>query len=78
MAASGRSKVRPPGQHESRLEVESQFGRKRSRRNKVGSAECGEEIVQRDFVCDIDRCETQAPPVTVLLEQVVISQANVK
>jgi len=69
----------PPGLHESRLEVETQFGRKGSRRDEVGSAECGEEIVKCDFIGDIDRCETQAPPEIVFgAEQVVVPQTDVK
>ena len=78
MGVSGRPKKTALGQHESRLEVETQFGRKGSRRDEVGSAECGEEVIERDFIGDIDRCETQAPFVAVLLKQVVVSHANVK
>jgi hypothetical protein len=69
MGVSGRSKVGPPGQHESRLEVESQFGRIGSRRDEVGSAERGEEIVKRNLVGQVDGSEAQAPPVVVFGEE---------
>ena len=79
MGVSGRSKVRPPGKHESGLEVESQFGREGARRDEVGPAECGEEVVKGNFVGHVDDCEAQAPPVIVFgAEQVVISDAGVK
>ena len=59
-------------------EVEPKLRRERPRRDEVGSAERGQEVVKRDFVGQVDDGEAEAPLVTVFVEQFVISQADVK
>src|SRR6266852_2077168 len=79
MPGSGRSEKIPPGYYEYGLEVESQFSGKSSRRDEVGSAERGEEVVKPNLVSHVDDSEAQAPPVMVFgAKQVVITQAGVK
>ena len=58
--------------------MESKFSRHRSRRDVVGSAKRGKEIVERDLVGHVNGRQSQAPFVPVLAEQVVVSQAEVE
>src|SRR5882672_2500081 len=64
--------------HTTLLEVESQLRRQRARRDVVGTAKGGKEIVEGDLVGNVNGCQAQAPLVAVLAEQVVVSQTNVK
>src|ERR1019366_3085970 len=66
----GRSEAGPPRQDGYRLEVEAQFHRLRARRDEVGSAKCGEEVIKRHFVGQVDDREAEAPLVAVFVEQV--------
>ena len=73
----GRRKEPPiAAQHTS--EVEAHLRRQGARRDVVGSAKCGKEVVKRHFVGHIDSRQTQAPFVAVRAKQVVISQAEIK
>src|ERR1700682_2822964 len=72
----GRKK--PPGQHESRLEVESQFRRDGSGCHVVSSAKGGEEVVKCDLVPHVDDGHANAPSVAVFVEQIVIAKAEIK
>src|ERR1700682_1624839 len=74
----GGQKKRPPGQYESRLEVESQFPRDGSGCHVVGSAEGGEEVVKRDLVRHVDDGHASAPFEAVFVEQIVITEAEIK
>jgi len=61
------------------LKVESEFGRISSRRDEVGSAKRRQEVIQCDFIGEVDDSESQAPPVIVFgAEQVVVPQTHVK
>src|SRR5258706_1087587 len=62
----GRKK--PPGQHESRLEVETDFPRNGSGCHVVGAAKGGEEVVKRDLVGHVDDGHASAPFETVAVE----------
>ena len=60
-------------------EMEAQLRRHRARRNEMGSAEGGLEIVESDLVGDVDGRQAQAPFVAFLiLEKIVISHADIK
>ncbi len=63
---------------ESGLEVEAQLRRIRTRRNEVGAAERGKEVVDRGLVRQVDGGETQAPLVVVAVEEIVFAYAGVK
>ena len=58
--------------------MEAHFRGVRPRRNKVRSAERRQEVVQRGLVRQVDDCESQAPLVTVTVEEVVISHAGIE
>lgn len=60
------------------LEVESDLGGQGAGSNVVRAAERREEIVQREFVRDVDRGEADAPLVAVAVEQVVVADGHVK
>lgn len=60
------------------LEVKSDFSRKRSRRDVMRAAERGKEVVQCDFVREVDRRELQAPFETITAKQVVLSHAQIE
>ena len=60
------------------LEVEAELRSVRPRRNKVRSAERGQEIVQRGLVCQVDDREAQAPLVVVAVEKVIIAHAGIE
>ena len=60
------------------LEVEAHFRRIASRRDVVSPAERGKEVVQGNFIRQVDDREAQAPFVTVAVEEVVIAHAGIK
>ena len=68
LAWCGLSLLKPPASRRDQLEVEAKFRRHRARRNEVGSAKSGEEIVEGDLVGYVDRRQAQAPFVPVLAE----------
>ena len=70
--------MKPPASRPGHLEVETQFRRLRARRDVVGSAEGGEEVIQRQFVRQIDDREAEAPLVTFSTEQIVLTHGEVK
>src|SRR6267143_6935549 len=59
-------------------EVEAEFGRIRPRRHKMGSAERGQKVVQCGFIRQVDGSETQAPPVAVTVEKIVVAHCHIK
>ncbi len=59
-------------------EVEAELRSVRPWRNKVRSAERGQEIVQCRLVRQVDDREAQAPLVVVAVEQVIIAHAGIK
>ena len=61
-----------------RLEMEAEFGRHRSRRDVVRSAEGGKEIVERRFVGHVDNCEASAPTEAIAVKQIVVANRKVK
>jgi len=63
---------------DSYLEVEAELRSVRPWRNKVRSAERGQEIVQRGLVRQVDDREAQAPLVVVAVEQVIIAHAGIE
>ena len=58
--------------------METQFHCFRSWRHIVRPTECGEEVVKRIFVCQIDYRKAQTPLVTIPIEQIVLAHRNVK
>jgi hypothetical protein len=60
------------------LEVESQLTRKRPRRHVMRAAERGQEVVQRYLVGQVDDREACAPPVFVIMKEVVISDGRIE
>ena len=48
------------------------------KRDVVGSAEGREEIVERDLISKVDHREARTPAVAVTVEQIVVSQGQVK
>jgi hypothetical protein len=60
------------------LEVEAQLHGFATRGDVVRPAECGEEVVQRHFISQVDDREAQAPFVTVTVEEVVGAHAGIK
>ena len=60
------------------LEMEPQLHALASRRDKVRAAEGGEEVVQGHFVREIDHSETQAPPLMLAAEKVVVSHSDIE
>jgi len=60
------------------LEVEAQFDRIRPRGHKMRSAESGQEIVERHLVGQVDGRKSQAPLVTVAMEEVVVPNAGIE
>jgi hypothetical protein len=61
-----------------RSEVESDFPSNGAGRHVVGSAEGGEEVVERDFIRHVDDRDASAPFVLVTMEQIVIAQTEIK
>jgi len=78
MGVSGRSKKGPPGQHESRLEVEADLARERARRDVVRPAERGQEVVERLFIRHIDHGEPRTPFEPVSMEDIVVAHGEIK
>ena len=72
---TGKLPVRP---RVSVLEVETQFRRLRARRDVVGSAEGGKEIIESHCVRQIDDRKTEAPLVAVSVEEVVLAYGEIK
>lgn len=73
------SLLKQPASRPDLLEVESKFSSHRARRDEVGSAEGGLEVVEGDFVCHVDGRQAQAPFVVFLVvEEIVVPQADVK
>src|ERR1700733_3936537 len=60
------------------LEVETNLCRHGARRNVVGSAEGGEEVVQRVLVGDVDGSQAETPFVPVAIEEVVLADGGVE
>src|SRR5215470_17948885 len=58
--------------------MESQLGGEGTRRDIVRPAEGGEEVVESDFVGNVDGRELQADLVLVAVEQIVITESNVE
>ena len=50
----------------------------RARRDVVGSAEGGEEVVERVLVGDVDASQAQAPLIFVSVEDVVVSHGGIE
>ena len=75
----GPSLLKQPTPRPDHLEVESKFSGHRARRDEVGSAEGGLEIVKGDFVCYVNGRQAQAEFVALLVvEEIVIPQADIK
>ena len=79
-ASPGRFRCYWQGQHRNTLdlEVEANLRSHRSRRHVVSSAKGGEKVVQDIIVCQVDHRQPRTPLVTVAVEEVVISQRDVK
>ena len=60
------------------LEMEAKLHGFRARSKIVSSAERGQEIVERNLVGYVDRCQPKAPLVLVTTKNVVISHGNVE
>ena len=60
------------------LEVEANFSGQRSRRDVVGSAKGGEEIVECHFIGDVDDREASAPTVAVAMEEIVVADGKIE
>jgi len=60
------------------LEVHGDFGGQSSRSYVVGSAEGGEEVVERVVIGDVDRCKVEVEFVVVGVEDVFLPQGGVK
>ena len=60
------------------LEVEAQLRRNRPRRDVVRPAECGEEVVERSLVRQVDDRNAQTPLMVVAVEQIVLAHAGIK
>ena len=58
--------------------MEAEFHCFVSRRDVVRAAEGGKEVVERDFVGQIDDCETQAPLVVVPVQEIIVTDAGVE
>jgi len=78
---SGEQPARPP-RHKpvcrQALEVEAQLHGFGPRGHVVRPAERGKEVVQRNFIRQVDDREAQAPFVPVAVEEVVIAHAGIK
>ena len=60
------------------LERHTQLPLKSAGRNEVRATEGRKKIVERNFVRDIDGCETKAPLVLVAPEKVVVTNGDVE
>src|SRR5580692_8496457 len=60
------------------LKVEAQLRRLAAWRDVVGSAKGGEEVVQREFICQVNDRKAEAPLVPVPVEEVVLAHGEVK
>src|SRR5882757_3144599 len=58
--------------------MKPQFRGHRARRDVVRSAEGREEVVEGSFVGDIDGRELEAPFIFVVVEQIVVAEADVE
>ena len=76
---AGKRGASPPPRQErfsgwpSGSEMVPQFNRQGARGHVMGSAESGNEVVERFFVQQVDRRQAQAPLVLVTLEKVVLT-----
>src|SRR3974377_42255 len=61
-----------------RLEMKPKLSSVGSRCHEVRSTERGQEIVERNFVGDIDGCKPKAPLVLVTTKKIVVSHGNVE
>ena len=60
------------------LEMEAQLHGFGARRDIMRAAECGEEVIKRGLVGQIDHREAQAPFVTVAMKEIVLANAGVE
>jgi len=58
--------------------VETQFGGIGPRRHEVRPAERGQEVVESNFVGDIDGCQAKAPLVLVAAKEIVVSYREIE
>src|SRR4029077_17348282 len=72
------ARPRHPGATTVDLKVESKFACIAARRDEVGSAEGGIEIVKGELVGQVYDRKAQAPLVTVCMENVIVAHADVK
>ena len=58
--------------------MEGQFRRQRTRRDVVGTAKGGEEVVKRGLVRNIHARHLETPLEAIAIEEVVVSNGSVK
>ena len=70
--------VLPSSTGESRLKVEPELSRQRSRSHVVRATEGGKEIVECILVSDIDGSHSKTPSVMIAFEQIVVTDGNIE